>query len=117
IGFLGAAPSQSVAYLKERLRPAAVDDQQTARWIVALESNRFAVREQASRELEQLGDLAEAAMRQVLTRKPSLEVRRRVDSLLEKVEKGLLSGEQLQAWRAVETLEAIGNPEAKQVLE
>src|SRR5262249_10483804 len=117
IGLLSTVPAPSVAYLRERLRPALVDERQIARLIAELESDRFAAREQASHDLEQMGDLAEPALRQVLTQKPALEVRRRVERLLEKVEMGLLSGERLRAWRAVETLEAIGTPEARRALE
>src|SRR5262249_11071479 len=46
---------------------------------------RFAVRERATGELEELGVLAEPALRRRLTGKPSLELRRRVDKLLERL--------------------------------
>jgi hypothetical protein len=36
--------------------------------------------------------------------------------LVEKLEMGLLSGEALRAWRTLEALEAMGTPDAKQVL-
>jgi hypothetical protein len=117
LGRLSAAPEPSVPYIRERTRPVAADEALIARKIADLESDRFEVREEATRELEERGDLAEPALRKVLTMKPSLEIRRRVEALLDKQEKRLLSGERLRAWRAVEVLEAIGTPEARQVLE
>jgi hypothetical protein len=43
-------------------------------------------------------------------------MRRRIEDLLGKVESGLPSGEELQALRAVEVLERVGGPEARQAL-
>lgn len=117
IGRLSTAPGQSVAYLKERLQPAAFDGQRVARLLADLESDRFAVRELASHDLQEQGSLAAPALRQLLARKPSLEVCRRVETLLDNMAKGFLTGEHLRCWRAVETLEAIGNAEAEQVLQ
>lgn len=116
IGLLSTTP-QSVAFLKDRLRPATIDDRRTARCLANLESDQFTVREQATQELEELADLAEPAMRQVLAQKPSLEFRQRVERLLQKVGKQQPTGEALRAWRALEVLEALGTPEARQVLE
>jgi RNA polymerase sigma factor (sigma-70 family) len=117
IGLLSVPEAQSVPYLRERLQPASFDERRTAHWIADLDSEQFAVRERAVQELEQLGELAESALRRQLTLKPSLEVKRRLEALLEKLERGLLSGERLRACRAVEALEALGTPEAKQLLE
>jgi hypothetical protein len=55
-------------------------------------------------------------MREALTGKPSLEMRRRLKELLDPLESGTLSSEQLSALRALEVLEHIGKPEAQKVL-
>jgi hypothetical protein len=84
-----------------------------ARLLAALDSNRFAEREQAVQELEKLGFGAEPGLRQALATKPSPEVRRRIDRLLENLQRAPM----LQSLRALEILEHIGTVEAQQILE
>src|SRR5262249_19285294 len=60
---------------------------------------------------------AEAALRRILDGKPPLELRRRVEQLLEKHEKGILSPTQLRVQRALAVLGQAGSAEALQVLE
>ena len=81
-----------------------------------LDSDDFAVREQATRELETFGRSALPALRKVLREDPSVEVRRRVESLLEQLEQQGHFSEELRALRAVEVLEVIGSPEARELL-
>jgi hypothetical protein len=115
---LAASPGQTVPFLRKQLQPAAGnDDQRIARLIGELDGETFTVREKARAELEKLGDLAEPALRTVLAKKPSLEVRVRAERLLKRLEGNTLSEESLQALRAIELLERIGTPEARQVLE
>src|SRR5437763_1530012 len=59
----------------------------------------------------------EAALRQAITSRPSLEVRRRVEELLARLEGATPSAEGVRTLRAVEALEHIGTREARQVLE
>ena len=82
-----------------------------------LESEQFAVREKAQRELEELGDLAEPVLRQALEGKPSLEMRRRVQAVLEHLRGPVTQPELLRSLRAVAVLEDIGTPEARGLLE
>jgi len=68
-------------------RPAAaVDEKQVARWIAELDSDTFTVREKAMQELEKLGNAAGGALRKALAAQPTAEKRRRVQTLLEKLE-------------------------------
>jgi hypothetical protein len=67
--------------------------------------------------LEDLGDLAEPALRQTLANKPTLEVRRRVQAILERLRGPVTRPEVLQALRAVAVLEDIGTPAASRLLE
>ncbi len=113
---LRAAPERAVSFMQERLRPArASDAERIARLIKGLDSNSFAAREKAARELEVLGEVAEPALRKALQRQPSLELQRRAEQVLDKL--AIPSGEPLRALRGVEVLEHIGTPEAMQALE
>jgi hypothetical protein len=92
-----------------------VNAQDINRWITDLGSDQFAVRHKAAEELEQAGDAAESALRTKLADKLSLEVRQRVEKLLNKIE--LLTLDSIRVLRAIEVLECIGSSEAKKVLE
>jgi WD40 repeat protein len=114
---LAAAPGRSVPFLGTRLRAVpAVDGAKVARLLKELDHGRYAVRLQAARELEALGDLAEPALRAALEGKPSLERKRRVEPLLAKLEAPVTSPDPLRALRALEALERAGTAEARAVL-
>ena len=85
--------------------------------IADLDSAQFAVREEASRELEKLGEPVEPALRQALRSRPTLETRRRLERLLEKLDAPVPPVETLRALRAVEVLEHIGTAEARRVVQ
>jgi hypothetical protein len=74
---------------------------------------RFAERDKARMELEKLGFAVEPALRAALSKKPSLEVRRRIEAMLEK----LAGAPRWRFLRALEVLESIATPESRQVLE
>jgi hypothetical protein len=113
---LAAAPAQAVPFLAYRLRPAApVDAQRVGNWIAGLDSEQFAVRDAAARELIQLGEQIEPALRRVLESKPSLEMRNRVQKILAGLG-GVPPAATLRALRALQALERIGTPEARRVL-
>jgi RNA polymerase sigma factor (sigma-70 family) len=117
IGALTAAPDQAVPYLAERLKPAAAPDpKRVARLLADLDGERFEVREQATRDLEALGALAEAALRRALAGKPSAEAKRRLEGLLEKLDGIMPAAAEVRAVRAVEALEHAGTPEARRLL-
>src|SRR5262249_7188375 len=113
---LRANGAQAARFLKERLRPAAASDpKKIARLIADLDRNNFTARESATKQLSELGELAEPALRAALNDKPSADKRRRVEALL----KGLAaatSPDLLRGVRAVEVLESLGPPGAGQVL-
>jgi hypothetical protein len=110
--------SQSVAFLKERLRPAeVVDEKRLARLIADLDADAFEQREAAGRELLQLDEQAEPALRQALRNRPPPEAKRRIEEILDKLEQRTLPGEMLRLLRAVEVLNHLGTPEARRLLE
>src|SRR4029453_17133380 len=101
-----------------KLRPVAAPDPQRLRQLLDdLDSAQFAVRQNASRELEKQRELAEPALRAALAKQPSAEVRRRLEQLLEKLGGPLVDPEQLRGVRAIEALEYIGSAEARALLQ
>lgn len=115
-GFLKTIPKQAVSLLAERLHLVSpVSEDRLARLIGELDHNHFRVREKAFQELEALGDAASTILRQTLERHPSLNLRRRVELLLVRVE-GPLAPERLRTLRSIELLEQIATPEARKVL-
>jgi WD40 repeat protein len=118
IGALSAAPGSSVPFLKEHLqRASSVDAKRMKQLVDDLDSNQFLVRERATRDLYELGDLAVPGLKQALKGDLSAESRRRVEQVLERLQGPVTSLERLRLIRSVEVLENIGTPEAKQVLE
>jgi dipeptidyl aminopeptidase/acylaminoacyl peptidase len=116
IGLLSAAPREAVPFLREQLRKEPRVPQARIRQLIAeLDNDRYAVREKARDELEHLGEIAEPHLRRALTEQPTLEVRRRVERLLEKVQQPI-PPEQLRPLRAVEVLEHMATPEGRAVL-
>jgi WD40 repeat protein len=113
IADLAAAPRQAIPFLQKQLKAKAVADRQhVARLIADLDNDNFAVRQKASAELERLEDRVKPGIREALAGQPSLEVRRRLESLLDK-----LAYFELRELRAVQVLERTGIAEAKEVLE
>ena len=106
----------AMPFLQERLRPAVPPDaQRIARLLAELDADKFTVREKASQELKQLGELAQPALQKALTGQPSAEVEQRVQALLHKHSPP--TPERLRVQRAVMVLEQIGTAEARQLLE
>ncbi len=106
-----------MSLLREHLRPAVrPDPKKFDRLLTNLDSNDFAVRQKAETELDALGDLAEAALRKALEHPPSPEVRLRVRGLLKKFDSMVADPEKLRSLRAIEVLEQIGTPAAREVL-
>jgi hypothetical protein len=117
-GALAATPTEAVSFLKEHLQPAkAADPQRLRRLLADLDSEQFAVREKAQEELARLGDLAEPSLRRALEGQPSLEVRRRVQALLDRLRGPVTQPKLLQLLRGVAVLEDAGTPEARRLLE
>jgi WD40 repeat protein len=115
---LAGAGKRAIDFLADRLQPVAkLDKQKVARLIAALDGSPRKAREQATRELKELGELAVPALRKALADKPSLELRLRLTELLERLEQPVLpAGPVLRGVRAVAVLEQAGGPEAEKLL-
>jgi hypothetical protein len=115
---LVAGPGQAVPLLQARLRPAPPPDaERIARLIADLDSEEFDARVRATAELEKLGEAAEPTLRQALAGDPTLEARKRLETIVEAVARQPPSAALLQSLRALEVLEAIGTPAVRQVVE
>jgi WD40 repeat protein len=113
-----ANSGQSVQAIKQRVVPVKpVEPTLIQRWIVDFDNDRFQEREQASHEIIRIGRAAAPALRELLDGNPSPESRRRARSLLRKLAEQPLNSKELQALRAVEALECMGTPEAKEILQ
>ena len=111
-----ADPAHAVPYLAQRLKPAAApNEQRAARLIADIDSDDFAKRDSAVKELERTGDVVLPALRKALAGKSPLEMRRRMEQLVEKLE--TITSERLSAIRAIEALEYAATPQARRLLE
>ncbi|HTU90957.1 MAG TPA: WD40 repeat domain-containing protein, partial [Gemmataceae bacterium] len=108
------SPKETTTFLKDHVPPViAADPKRVAPLLAALDSEKFAERDKAMIELEKLGLAVESSLRAALSAKPSLEIRQRIEAILEK-----LAGEpRLRFLRALEVLEHIATPEARQLVE
>jgi hypothetical protein len=112
----GAAPLV-VPYCKQRLKPVpAPDAKKVAQCLTDLDSNDFRTRERGSTGLEAIGYLAVPAVERKLTEKLPLESQRRLEMLLAKIDRHVLSAEELRTVRAIEVLTRIGSPEGVAIL-
>jgi hypothetical protein len=116
VGALIQAPKQSVALLHKQVQPTPSVAKPLAKWLADLDSDDFAVREKASAEIGRLGRLAAPALREALKGRPSLEVRRRAQQALERIDQRKRTREELRDLRAVLVLEQIGSAEARALL-
>ena len=64
-----------------------------------------------------MGDAVTPPLHKALEGKPSLELRQRVEELLEKLEGPVTDPDRARQFRALQLLERIGTPEARQLLE
>ncbi len=107
-----------VPFLSERLLAASkADTKPIERLIGDLDNETFEVRERATKELTALGDRAASALRKALAGTPSPETRQRLNALLARIDSAEPSAEMLREIRAVEALEAIGNADARKLLD
>jgi WD40 repeat protein len=114
---LAAAPVHAVPLIKERFRTAwkKLDDVQIARLIADLDDDAFKVRERATRQLAEIGFAAANALQRALADPPSPEAKRRIKDLLNRLN-NWGDTERLRCLRALEVLERIGTPAAKDAL-
>jgi hypothetical protein len=116
MGKMLSSPGRAVAFLGGRVKPApAAETRRLAELIAHLGNEQFKVRDQAMKELEKLGEVAALALQKAITGDAPLEVKRRLEMLVEKLTNW--PTETLRQVRAVEVLEHVGTAAARRVLE
>ncbi len=111
-----APPGPTVAFLAEHLRPAPQPDPAVVQRLLAdLDRDDFKTRATAARQLAELGEKIEPALKQVLQGKTSPELRRRVAALLDAHR--VPSAETVRTLRALRVLERMGTRQARQLLQ
>ena len=111
-----ATQNPNLMSLKDRLQPVAPGDAKRIDQLIGhLDSDDFAVRERATRELEKLGATVEETLRQAIERSASTEVRTRATAVLAKLDPSL-SPALVHQLRAIELVERIGTPSARRLL-
>ncbi len=114
---LASAAADAAPFFKACLKAVPpVDPMIIEKLLDDLNSEKFAVRDKATKELEKLGDLAGPKLAERLAAQPPLEVRQRIERLLGKLADAVLPVETLQTLRAIEVLERIRTAPAREVL-
>ena len=112
---LVTTPDATVPYVSRNLEAArAVDRQTLSRLVQQLDDENQTARDEATRQLIALDEQARSAV-EAAQKSPSAEVRKRVGQILERLEQGAV-GQDARPLRAVEVLEVIGTPAARDVL-
>jgi WD40 repeat protein len=104
----------AVAFLSKQVTPAT---NRIGELLQELDHKRFSVRQSAARELERMGPDVVPALLAAQDDSWSLEVRRRVEALVEVCSQGKPSAAFLREQRAVQILELIATPAARRELE
>jgi hypothetical protein len=113
---LALDPRRTIDYCKGRLHPEPPSPP-LPQLIAQLDSDRFDERQKATATLERLGKGAEKALREHLKTRPSLEVTRRIEQILDHIESGIVPPEQRRTLHTIELLRRYGTPEARQLLQ
>jgi WD40 repeat protein len=116
---LGALPQQTIPFLRQRLRPVEpVSVQRLTRLAADLNDKDFVVRENATKELQNLEEMAAPALLPLLTKTSPPEQLTRARLLINKIQdlERSPSPRTRQARRAVTVLEHIANADAIEVL-
>lgn len=110
------AEKDAVPLLKNRVVP--IEGSRVAQWLKELDDEAFEVRDKAMRELARMGRSVEGPLK-ATREKPgtSVEVRVRVEELLDLITQNKLSAEYLQSLRGIEVLERVGSAESRTILE
>jgi WD40 repeat protein len=118
IADLAAMPVQAVPFLSGQVTPAVKPDlARIEKLIKDLDSENFQARKTSETELDKAGFAAKPFLEKALKSKPSLDMARRIETMLTKLETMPLPPETVRQLRALEVLEEIGSPLARQLIE
>lgn len=115
---LAAAPEIAVPFLREQIAKLPPQQDRAGPLLKDLGSDDFASRQRAIRELENLGRAAEPVLRKALAGQlPSLEMRRRIERILDKVDGPVADPDVLRAQRVTAALERMPEASPRKLLE
>jgi WD40 repeat protein len=115
---MASSAKNVVAFLKEQMPTTQeIPTQKVQQWLKDLGNDRFTVRESAALNLRRLGRAIEPSLREALGKADALEVRRRLQALVDSLEEGRLSLEELRQIRAVQALELTASADSRQLLQ
>jgi hypothetical protein len=111
-----AVPDQSVPFLAKKYQPKPREEPKHLPQLIRdLDSPTFAVRERATRELESMEIIAKHALEQTLAQGAPLEVRRRIDKLLKRIDE-IEAREVSRLWYAVRIVASVETAAARRLL-
>ena len=114
---LARSPEQSVPFLRQRVRPAErISAAHLETLISDLDSDTFRKRQAAQRQLIEIGQGAEPAVRKALGSSPGPELRGRLEEILRRIQPEN-SDDIRRLGRVVDALEHAATPEARQILQ
>jgi dipeptidyl aminopeptidase/acylaminoacyl peptidase len=117
---LALATQDSVTFLREHLQAAgggeAPSKDQIAKWIRELDDDDVDTREKAGTRLLEAGKAAKEALTKALEGNPSAEASQRIEQVLDRLTDRDEAATILRPLRALEVLERIGTPEAKEIV-
>jgi roadblock/LC7 domain-containing protein len=118
VALLAEFPGQVLPYFRERVGPLEkIRPADVAKWIGQLDDDDFDTREKATENLQHAAPVAEPQLRQALAGgKLSADVRKRVEQLLEPLDRASLHPDRLRDLRMVQVLEQIGTRESRELL-
>jgi hypothetical protein len=118
MGELTRYPREAVALLRNKLTAdLGKYADRLARLLIDLDGDDFIRRRNASKELAEMGRLAEAALTKALEHPPSLEFKRRAEDLLRRLDCQPQNPKRLSALRAIEILERVATEDARDLLD
>jgi hypothetical protein len=110
-------PKETVAFFRANVTPSkGIEAEDASRWLSELASSDYAMREKATKALEAAGEHLEELLRKSLSKDTSGETRRRLEQLVEKIDRYEENQDRLREVRAVEVLERIASPDAQSLL-
>ena len=117
---LGAAGDSAVPFVRQQIRSIAVPASKLMpieKLIAELDSDQFATRERATRELMAAGELAIVPLQRHLEKGLSAEVEKRINGVLKKLGQPVLTIERMRVLEAIELLEELRTAKALALLE
>ena len=111
---LARRPDDAVTFLRSRSTDRVPDEKTYDRLVRDLDDPQFKTREAAQIEIVRIAPFAGSLIRRTLKDPPSLETKRRLSKVLEKVE--LSEPDRVRWLRTCELLERIGTPQAQATL-